>query len=217
MDLIEILLLKDVVNTFGLRNMTGLERLVRYLALFPGDLLNKERAASELEINRHTLTQYLDAMEKSYIIHRVRPFFTNKRKEMVKQERVYFLDTGLRNAVVNEFDAQVGGRVFENYVLVELLKMGYRPNYWRTRAKAEVDFVIDEAGIIPIEVKSHMDPRRIGKSLRSFIESYEPQRAYVVGLKGTSGETQVNTCKVVFTDLPGLWEHLTGIDLSRSR
>ena len=216
-DLIEILLLKDVVNTFGLRNMTGLERLVRYLALFPGDLLNKERAASELEINRHTLTQYLDAMEKSYIIHRVRPFFTNKRKEMVKQERVYFLDTGLRNAVVNEFDAQVGGRVFENYVLVELLKMGYRPNYWRTRAKAEVDFVIDEAGIIPIEVKSHMDPRRIGKSLRSFIESYEPQRAYVVGLKGTSGETQVNTCKVVFTDLPGLWEHLTGIDLSRSR
>ena len=216
-DLLETLLLKDVSNTFGLRNMAGLERLVRYLALFPGDLLNKERAASELEINRHTLTQYLDAMEKSYIIHRVRPFFTNKRKEMVKQERVYFLDTGLRNAVVNEFDARIDGRVFENYVLVELLKMGYRPNYWRTRAKAEVDFVIDEAGIIPIEVKSHIDPRRVERSLRSFIDSYKPERAYIVGRRGTSGETEIGTCKVVFTDLPGLWENLKGIDFSRLR
>ncbi len=213
-DLLETLLLKDVARTFGLRNLVDLEKLVRYLALSPGDLLNKEKASSNLEINRHTLTHYLDAMEKSYIIHRVGPFFTNKRKEMVKQERIYFLDTGLRNAVVNEFRAQIDGHVFENYVLVELLKMGYRPKYWRTRAKAEVDFIIDEEEIIPIEVKSHMDPRRVEKGLRSFIESYEPERAYVVGLRGTSGEREVKRCKVVYTDLPGLWEHLVDIDFS---
>ncbi len=216
-DLLETLLLKDVARTFGLRNMTNLEKLTRYLALSPGILMNKETVSSDLEINRHTLTQYLDAMEKSYIIHSVSPFYTNKRKEMVKQQKVYFVDTGLRNAIVNDFRPEIDGHIFENYVLVELLKMGYRPNYWRTRAKAEVDFVIDEAGIIPIEVKSHMDPRRVKKSLRSFIESYEPQRAYVVGLRGTAGETEVNKCKVVYTDLPGLWEHLKGIDFSRLR
>ena len=216
-DLLETLLLKDVARTFGLRTMTNLEKLTRYLALSPGILMNKETASSDLEINRHTLTQYLDAMEKSYIIHRVSPFYTNKRKEMVKQQKVYFLDTGLRNAIVNDFRPEIDGHVFEDYVLTELLKMGYKPKYWRTRAKAEVDFIIDEEDVIPIEVKSHMDPRRVKKSLRSFIESYEPQRAYVVGLRGTSGETEVNTCKVIFTDLPGLWEHLTGIDFSRLR
>ncbi len=213
-DLLETLLLKDVARTFGLRNMVGLEKLVRYLALSPGDLLNKEKASSNLEMNRHTLTQYLDAMEKSYIIHRVGPFFTNKRKEMVKQERVYFLDTGLRNAVVNDFRAQIDGHVFENYVLVELLKMGYRPKYWRTRAKAEVDFVIEEEDVVPIEVKSHTNPRRVEKGLRSFIESYKPERAYVIGLRGTSGESEVGRCRVVFTDLPGLWEHMMDIDFS---
>lgn len=213
-DLLETLLLKDVARTFGLRNMLGLERLVRYLALTPGSLLNKEDTSSRLEINRHTLNQYLDAMEKSYIIHRVPPFFTNKRKEMVKQERVYFLDTGLRNAAISEFNTQIDGHLFENYVLAELLKMGLKPKYWRTKAKAEVDFVIEEKEVIPIEVKSHIDPRRVEKSLRSFIGSYEPSRAYVVGLRGTSGETEVNKCQVVFTDLPGLWEYMMGIDFS---
>ena len=94
------------------------------------------------------------------------------------------------------------------------MKMGYRPKYWRSRAKAEVDFVIEDEEVIPIEVKSHMDPRKVERSLRSFIESYEPDRAYVIGSRGRPGETEVNGCRVVFTDLPGLWEHMKGIDFT---
>ena len=77
-----------------------------------------------------------------------------------------------------------------------------------------MDFIIEEGGVTPIEVKSHMDPRRVERSLRSFIGSYEPGRAYVVGLRGDAGKTMVDGCEVVFTDLPGLWEGLRGIDLS---
>lgn len=213
LDLFETLLLKDVARTFGLRNMTNLEKVARYLALVPGALMNRETASSNLDINRHTLTGYLDAMDKSYIIHRVRPFYTNKRKEMVRQERIYFVDVGLRNAVANDFKPRVDGKVYENYVLTELLKMGHSPKYWRTRAKAEVDFVIDEGDIIPIEVKSFTDVRKVERSMRSFIDAYGPTRAFMVGLRGNYGETEVNGCKVVHTDLPGLWEHLADVDL----
>ena len=60
-NLIETLLLKDVARTFGLRNMVGLEKMVRYLALSPGDLLNKEKASTNLELNLHTLTSIVSA------------------------------------------------------------------------------------------------------------------------------------------------------------
>jgi predicted AAA+ superfamily ATPase len=213
-DLSETLLLKDVARTFGLRKMTALEKLSRYLSLSPGALLNRDTTSSSLEINRQTLVEYLDAMEKSYIILRIKPFFTNKKKEMVKQERIYFMDTGLLNAVANDFRPVPSGNLFENYVLTELLKMGYSPKYWRTRAKAEVDFVIDEDEVIPIEVKSLIDKRKVERSLRSFIDTYGPTRAYMVGIRGQSGEVEVNGCRVVYTDLPGLWEHLKGTDFS---
>jgi predicted AAA+ superfamily ATPase len=212
-DLFETLLLKDVARTFGLRNMTKLERLARYLSLVPGALMNRETVSSTLDINRLTLTEYLDAMVKSYILHRVRPFYTNKKKELVKQERYYFLDIGLRNAVANDFRTDPDGHVFENYVLTELLKMGHFPKYWRTQAKAEVDFVIDDGEVIPIEVKSNVDLRKVERSMRSFIRTYKPARAFMVGLRGKYGEVEVDGCNVVYTDVPGLWEHMGGKDL----
>jgi predicted AAA+ superfamily ATPase len=216
-DLAETLLLKDVARTFGFRKMTNLERLTKYLSLTPGALLNRETASSDLGINRQSLVDYLDAMEKSYIVHRIRPFFTNKRKEMVLQERIYFNDTGLRNAVSSNFRPEGSGHLFENYVLTELLKMGFSPKYWRTRAKAEVDFVLDEDEIVPIEVKSHIDSRKVERSLRSFIDSYGPTRAFIVGMRGRTGEAEVNGCQVIYTDLPGLWEWLKGIDFKGER
>ncbi len=102
-------------------------------------------------------------------------------------------------------------------MLTELLKMGFSPKYWRTRAKAEVDFVLDEDDIVPIEVKSHIDNRKVERSLRSFIDTYAPEKAFMVGMRGQPGESQVNGCTVIYTDLPGLWERLKGVDFNGER
>ena len=104
-------------------------------------------------------------MEKSYLIYRVTPFFSNKKKEIVKQPKLYFVDTGLRNIIAKEFDSNIDGKLFENYVLTELLKIGLAPKYWRTKNKTEVDFIVEfENKVIPIEVKLQAEVGKIEKS-----------------------------------------------------
>lgn len=206
-DLYETMLLKDVARTFSIEDLGSLERCAKYLAVTTGSIMSYDQVSKALNISFQTLKKYLDAMEKSYLIKIITPFFTNKSKEITKQPKVYYLDTGLRNVIANNFSSEFDGRLFENYVLTELLKMDLTAKYWRTKAKTEVDFVVEQnEEVIPIEVKLKAGPNRIERSLRSFITTYEPKRAIVVMYKGKKGETQVNNCKVSFIDIMGLWD-----------
>lgn len=208
-DLYETMLLKDVARTFSIEDIRALEEFARYLSVNIGCIISYENVSRNLKISFQTIKKYLDAMEKSYVIVRVSPFYTNKSKEITKQPKIYFVDTGLRNLVAKRFDAEPEGKLFENYVLTELMKMGFTTKYWRTKSKAEVDFVIEkENAVIPIEVKLNAEPGKIEKSLRSFIETYKPKKAFVVSYKEAKGEIEVNGCKVVFTDAFGIKQHL---------
>ena len=155
-DLCDTMILKDVAQTFSIDDIRSLEEFTRYLAVNMGCLLSYDKLSNDLLLSFQTVKKYLDAMEKSYIIARVQPFCTNKSKEITKQPKLYFIDTGLRNIVVKDFQNDPSGILFENYVFSELLKLGFSPKYWRTKSKAEVDFVIEtKTGITPIEVKNY--------------------------------------------------------------
>ena len=209
-DLYETMLLKDVARTFAIDDIRSLEEFSKYLAQSIGNIISYHDFSSSLHVSFQTIKKYLDAMEKSYLIMRVYPYFTNKLKEIVKQPKIYFVDTGLRNAIVKEFNVELDGRIFENYVFSELLKLGIMPKYWRTKGKAELDFVIEkEKEIIPIEVKLQADNDKIERSMRSFIEKYHPKTGFVVTYKGKKGIMSINGCDVHFVDIVGLKRHLT--------
>ncbi len=211
-DLYETMLLKDVARTFSIEDIKSLEALARYLAVTTGSIVSYEHLTNALGLSFQTLKKYLNAMEKSYLILTVTPFFTNKSKEITKQPRIYFLDTGLRNVIANSFKPEPDGRLFENYVLSEIIKMGLLPKYWRTKAKAEVDFIVENYNIlIPIEVKLRTEPNKIKRSLRSFIVTYKPEKAVIISYKGQTGEMKVGKCKVIFTDIKGLLKILSSI------
>ena len=160
-------------------------------------------------VSYQPLRKYLDAMVKSQIVVEVPPFFTNRTREISKQPKVYFLDTGLRNTVSGVYPVDMNGELFENYVLSELVKMGFTPKCWRTKAKAEVDFVVEKEGnILPIEVKLHASPGKVERGLRAFIEKYSPETAVVVSYCGEKGEKKINSTSVRFEDLWGLWNLL---------
>lgn len=204
-DLYDTMLLKDVARTFSIDDIRSLEEFSKYLAFSIGDILSYDKISSNLNISFQTVKKYLDAMEKSYLIYRVLPFFTNKKKEIVKQPKVYFVDSGLRNSIAKHFEVKIDGKLFENYVLSELLKMGLIPKYWRTKTKIEVDFIVEvDNKIIPIEVKIQADIGKIERSLRSFIETYKPNTAIVLTLKGKNGKVAVNGCEVIYTDISNL-------------
>ncbi len=209
-DLYETMILKDAARTFSIEDLGALERLAKYIALNTGGILSYETLTKALNISFQTLKKYLDAIEKSYLTRTVTPFFSNKSKEISKQPKVYCLDTGLRNIVANRFDPEVNGKLFENYILSELIKMGLTPKYWRSKAKAEVDFIIEKTNdVIPIEVKLSAEPKKVERSLRSFINAYGPETAVVVSLRGKKGQMKINNCDVIFTDVPGMTDILS--------
>ena len=203
----ETMILKDVSRTFSIENISVVERLSRYIAINSGTILSYSNMANALGISYQTLRKYLDALGKSGIIVEVPPFFTNRSREITKQPKMYFLDTGLRNSVAGFYPRDMDGLLFENYVLSELIKMGFKPRYWRTKSKAEVDFIVEKDGnIVPIEVKVSADSEKVERSMRTFIERYEPEYAIVVFYSGEKDEKKVNSTNVLFEDIEGLWK-----------
>lgn len=208
-NLYETMILKDVARTFSIEDINSLEKFARYLSANLGGTISYEHVSNDLGISFPTLKKYFNALEKGYLIVRVSPFYTNKSKEIVKQPKVYFLDTGLRNAVARSHETKPDGKLFENYVFSELIKMGLSVKYWRTKSSAEVDFVVEkDKALIPIEVKLRAEPSKIERSMRSFIDTYRPKTALVVVYKPVQGEIKVNDCRVVFTDIVGLRKRL---------
>ncbi|MCD6461551.1 MAG: ATP-binding protein [Thermoplasmata archaeon] len=210
----ETMILRDVARTFSIDNISSLERLSRYLAVNDGGILSYSKAADALGISFRTLKKYLDALTKSYLVAPVPPFFTNRNKELSKQPKIYFMDTGIRNTVADTYPGEPDGTLFENYVFSELVKIGLEPRYWRTKSGAEVDFIVRHEGeIIPVEVKIRASPGKVERGLRSFMERYGVKTALVVSYRGEKGETRLNGSKVTYTDIPGLWEFFGGSPL----
>lgn len=194
-DLYETMILKDIAKTFSILDFRALEMLSSYFAINTGTQLHIENLSQNIGISAPTIKKYIDAMEKSYMLSVITPFYTNKTKELTKQPKVYFTDTGMRNVIRKNYDLDGAG--YENYILTELLKAGFTPKYWRTKTKLEIDFVIEnKSEIIPIEVK--LRENKITPALKSFINEYKPSRAYIVTFNGESHSISFEECMVKF-------------------
>ncbi len=212
-DLYKTMVLRDVARTFSINDADAIERLAVYLSHSTGSAVVYNNICRDLGLSFQSVKKYLDAMEKSYIIARAMPFYKNRFKEITKQPKIYFLDTGLRNAVANDFviGAESAGKLFENYLFSELLKSGFDVKFWQSKSRAEVDFIIRKGPeIIPIEVKLKAEGQHVERSLHSFIESYKPKRAFVVFKSGDMASKSVGRCTVNFTDPTGLLKALGG-------
>jgi len=206
---------KDITYLLQIKKTESLSKLVQIIAAKPGTLINFSELSSTLGISGPTVKDYLWYLQKTFILHKITPFFRNVRKEIRKSPVYYFYDLGLRNYAVGSFGnlsmADIGF-VFQNFVfniLREKLRLSpARINFWRTTDGAEVDFVLDFAReLIPVEVKwRELKKPTITRSLRSFINQYQPSRAYIVNLSLKENlkieETEVNF--IPFSELMGL-------------
>lgn len=149
-------LYKDVFVFEDIRNPKVFEDLLKMLALQVGSMVSVNELAQGLGVTRTTINRYLRLLEQSFIIKRIYSFSNNPRKEIKKAFKVFFLDIGVRNALVDiasPMDTRADkGAIFENFFVSELMKKGtleiFPPEimFWRTRAGAEVD-VIEKKGI----------------------------------------------------------------------
>ncbi len=174
--LVTLYIEKDVLKVHGSAFRNDALRVVQYLAFNCCGLLNKDTISSELGISVKKVQETLDVLEDSFLIRRIRPYFGNLSTELRKMSKVYFVDSGIRNVLSEDFVfSREKGYLLENHIFSELNRKVGSLKYWRTTAKAEVDFVFRDR--VPIEVKSSP---RISRSLRSFITAYDPKRALIV-------------------------------------
>jgi predicted AAA+ superfamily ATPase len=190
-NLVRTYLEKDVFFFFNVREMEKFRSLLSYLSICIGSLLDLSSVMRDLRMDFRTLENYLSVLSNTYVIALIAPFHTNRLNELRKTRKLYFIDTGLRNAILqNHLPLEKrtdGGLLLENYVLNELRSMGFEPRYWRTTGKAEVDFVIEVNGRpIPIEVKTRGKEER---AFPTFTKTYNPR----VGLVFTDGQFGVKT------------------------
>ncbi len=183
-NLLSTYLIKDIMGFFRIAKEHSFLKLIKILALQTGGLLNFTELASLTGLTLHKVKEYLAVLEETYIIRLARPFFSNKRVEIIKNPKIYFIDSGLRNYLIKDFNALKeradSGSLFENFIASELVKYGAELRFWRTKSGAEVDFVVEQGReLVAVEVKSSSRGRP-GKSLLSFIKKYRPTRAFVL-------------------------------------
>ena len=149
-------LLKDVLALDRIRNSRTLSDLLRLLAFQVGSEVSLNELATKLSIDVKTVQRYLDLLTKAFVITRLGGFSGNLRQEVTSKAKYYFLDTGIRNAIIAQFNdlgqRQDVGQLWENFVLVERMKKRaythiYANTYfWRTYSQQEIDLVEEREG-----------------------------------------------------------------------
>jgi len=183
-DLVEALILRDASDLFKIKRLDSFRKLLTLLALQAGNMANISELASLCNANVGTISSHIEILEESHIIKALPPFAGGKRREITGAAKVFFIDNGIRNTLINNFSENMGlrtdaGQLFRNWAFTEIQKamplLGSL-NFWRSKAKAEVDFVIDFAGKLSgMEVKfTNVSRPKLSKSSHSFIEAYSP-------------------------------------------
>jgi len=177
-------LYKDILEMGSVRNPDKLRKLLRLLAWQIGREVSLGELAAQLEMNKETVANYIDLLEKSFVLFRLGGFGKNLRNEVTRTNKYYFYDLGVRNAVIDDFKSfadrsdQDRGHMWENFLIIERLKMLQyagqltKSYFWRTYAKSEIDY-IEEGGIeigkptlSAFELKLRKAPSKAPKSWR---------------------------------------------------
>ena len=149
-------LYRDVLEMANLRYPDKLRKLLQLLALQVGAPVSLSELGNTLQMSKDTVAHYLDLLEKAFVVFRLSGFSRNLRKEVVKMDKIYFYDLGIRNAILNNFSPLAArndtGALWENFLVVERRKRNaYAPSpalpyYWRTYTGAELDYIEDLDG-----------------------------------------------------------------------
>ncbi len=149
-------LLKDIPAFDRIKNSRTLLDLLKLLAFQIGNEVAITELATRLGVDVKTVKRYLDLLEKAFVIYRLNGFSRNLRQEVTNKSKYYFLDNGIRNALIAQFNGLDQrndlGALWENFMVVERLKVhAYRPlhanvYFWRTYQQQEIDLIEEHGG-----------------------------------------------------------------------
>lgn len=182
-NLVSSYLYKDILALAGIRKSNVLEKILQALALQLGNEVSYNEIAQLVGVDKNTVSNYIDLLEKSFVVFRLNSFSKNIRNEIKANRKIYFYDTGVRNMIIGNFNAlslrQDKGALWENFMIAERLKFllyAQKPiqsYFWRTTTQQEIDYVETHADqIAAFEFKWSSNKK--SKLPKSFDEAYRP-------------------------------------------
>jgi uncharacterized protein len=178
-------LYKDILALSSIKFPEKLTQLLKMLAFQIGGQVSVQELSNSLQIHRDAILNYLDLLEKTFVIFRLHGFNRNLRKEVTKMSKVYFYDLGIRNAIIGNFNElsarNDAGQLWENFLVIERIKSNaYKQRYvnsyfWRTYSGSKLDFVEETGGqLLGFEFKWGTKKR---KAKQTWLETY-PEGTY---------------------------------------
>lgn len=174
-------LYKDLLALDGIRRPELLNKLLTALALQLGSEVSYNELAQLTGSDSKTVEKYIELLEKCFVLRRMPALSRNMRNELKKSRKVYFLDNGVRNAIIQnyapiEFRTDMGA-LWENFFVMERIKYnsyrGYKPRYyfWRAQSQQEIDLIEEADGQFTIfEMK--WNPKEKARFPQSFLDNY---------------------------------------------
>ncbi len=162
---------RDVRDFYSVEKPTRFFEFLSVAAARTGQLLNHASLARDVGVDVKTAQTWMGILERSGLVHLLRPYSPNITKRIIKTPKMYFLDTGL-GAYLTKWPTpetlmkgSMAGAMLETYVVGEILKSYYHngrePGMWlyRDANQNEVDLVLEEAGTLyPVEIKKTANP-----------------------------------------------------------
>ncbi|HNZ26577.1 MAG TPA: ATP-binding protein [Spirochaetota bacterium] len=181
-------LYKDILQFNNIRNHYALEKLLKALALQAGNEVSYTELAQIVGIDKKTIETYIEILEKSFIVYRLNPYSSNRRNELKRMRKIFFWDTGIRNALINNlnsFDIRNDvGTLWENFAINEMIKNsandGISKNsyFWRNLQKQEIDYIEEINGSLTCyEIKWNKDT---SKKPKEFMENYKVENINII-------------------------------------
>lgn len=151
-------LYRDLIEFGEIKNSSKIRDLLKLLAFQIGSEVSLSELGTSLGMSKDTVSRYIDLLEKSFIVFRLKGFSRNLRKEVSKMNKIFFYDLGVRNILIDNLkalkDRSDMGQLWENFLITERMKLlAYKQDYastyfWRTHTGAELDYVEEKGGLL---------------------------------------------------------------------
>lgn len=183
-ELTESYLFRDLMAFSGIRKPEILEKLLKALAFQVGNEISYNELAQLIGVDKNTVANYIQILIMSYVIFPLHSFSRNLRNEIKRNQKIYFYDNGIRNALIQNFNPidfrNDIGALWENFLITERMKRNHYFNqytnsyFWRTHTQQEIDYVEERDGkVMGYEFK--WNPKSKVTTPHSFIQTYKAE------------------------------------------
>lgn len=180
--LVDSYLYQDLLAFSNIKKPDVLEKLLKALAFQMGSEVSLNELSQLLNIDKNTVANYIQILEKGFVIFTLTGYSKNLRNELKFAKKIYFWDNGVRNTIINNFNSlemrNDKGELWENFIISERMKKNNYENpfvksyFWRTTTQQEIDFIeVENEQVTAFEIKSNENAKI--KKFEKFKEAYQ--------------------------------------------